>query len=71
MTVSSSLCTDLTFSSAAIFLPVGRAKASVGIKVTCLTYDLSVLIVLCQQFFTQYSNGSILAKPANAFKLLF
>lgn len=38
VTVSSSLCTDLTFSSAAIFLPVGGAEASLGIEVTCLTY---------------------------------
>lgn len=34
VTVSSSLCTDPTFSSAAIFLPIGRAEASVGIKVS-------------------------------------
>lgn len=38
VTVSSSLRTDLTFKSEAIFLPVGGAEASVGIKVTCLMY---------------------------------
>lgn len=38
VTVSSSLRTDLTFSSAAIFLPAGGAEASLGIEVTCSTY---------------------------------
>lgn len=38
VTVSSSLRTDLTFSSTAIFLPVGGGEASLGIEVTCLTY---------------------------------
>lgn len=56
--VSSSLRTDLTFSSAAIFLSVVQypAEASLG-KVTCLTYVVIYQFgVVCQRFFTRYSN---------------
>lgn len=47
VTVSSSRRTDLTFSSAAIFLSVGGAEASLGIEVTCLTDVMIYQFGLC------------------------
>lgn len=47
VTVSSSRRTDLTFSSAAIFLPVGGAEASLDIEVTCLTDVMIYQFGLC------------------------